>query len=75
MADKDKRYLSSVEVAEKFGVTSRTVRNWWKSGKTCLKAWHPCHALGLRGLRFTAESVEQLVLSGQICPDDDDDCQ
>ena len=65
-----KRYMSPSEVAEKFGVTPRTVRNWWKSGRTCLKAWHPHHSLGLRGLRFTNESVEELAQSGEIHPDD-----
>lgn len=65
-----KRYMRLDEVAERFGVTSRTVRRWWLSGKTCLKAWHPDHRIGSKGLRFTIESVEEFENGGMILPAD-----
>lgn len=68
-----KRYMTVNEVAKLIGVHPRTVRRWHESGETCLQAWHPTHRLGIKGLRFTGESVEIFMRLGQIAPDDCDD--
>jgi len=73
MAEKVKRYMTLVEVAARFGVHVRTIRRWWLSGKTCLKAWNPDHRIGSRGLRFTTESVDAFELSGVILPEEYED--
>jgi hypothetical protein len=67
-----KKYMRIDEVAERFSVTPRTVRNWWLSGHTCLQAWHPGGPVGTKGVRFTAESVEQFEKVGRIAPQDMD---
>lgn len=59
------RYMRVDSVAKIFGVHPRTVKNWWKSGKTCLIAWHPTHKIG-NGLLFTVESVKQFEELGQV---------
>ena len=63
-----KRYMRIDELAAMFGVTPRTIQNWWKSGETCLVAWHPSHRL-CRGLLFTSESVKQFEESGRVDPE------
>lgn len=68
-----KKYLRIDEVAQMFDVTPRTVRNWWISGQTCLQAWHPGGAIGGKGLRFTAESVQQFEQRGMQQPQDADE--
>lgn len=59
------------EAAARFGVSPRTFRRWWLTGKTCLQAWRPSHKLGeaSRGLFFTAESVDAFDKSGFITPE------
>jgi hypothetical protein len=64
-----KRYLRIDEVAVRFGVQPRTVRRWWLSGKTCLRAWHPDHRIGSKGLRFIAESVDEFESDGMMLPE------
>ena len=61
-----KRYMRIDEVAGRFNVSTRTVRRWWLSGRTCLDAWHPEHRIGSKGLRFTIESVDKFEVNGQI---------
>lgn len=56
------------EVAERFSVHPRTVRNWWLSGKTCLQAWHPDHRLCSKGLRFSIQSVDEFEKRGLVSP-------
>ena len=63
-----KRYQTIEEVAAVFGVHTRTIKNWWLSGKTCLVAWHPDHRIGGKGLRFTSESVDEFERQGKITP-------
>ena len=62
-----KRYMRVDEVAAMFGVHVDTVKRWWKSGNTCLVAWHPTHKIG-RGLLFTVESVKSFETSGRVDP-------
>lgn len=64
-----KRYMRIDEVAERFRVHPRTIKRWWQSGKTCLKAWRPVHLIGSRGLFFTSESVDELERQGIVAPD------
>ena len=68
-----KRYMRIDEVAVRFDVHVRTVRRWWLSGKTCLKAWHPDHRIGARGLRFTTESVDAFEAGGALLPEEYED--
>ena len=70
-----KRYVSVNELALVCGVTPRTVRNWWNTGKTCLQAWHPDHRLGVKGLRFTKESADQFCNGNMINPGDGDQAE
>lgn len=65
-----KRYMKPGEVAARFGVHVKTIRRWWLSGKTCLKAWHPDHRIGAKGLLFTTESVLQLESEGVLLPEE-----
>lgn len=65
-----KRWRSVNEVALILGVSPRTVRRWWLSGRTCLQAWTPPGCESARSLRFTTESVEQFECEGRICPDE-----
>ena len=64
-----KRYMRADEVAERFGVHVRTLKNWWLAGNTCLVAWHPDHRIGGKGLRFTTESVEAFERQGKVTPE------
>lgn len=57
------------QVAARFGVSTRTIHNWWKSGKTCLVAWQPYHLIGSRGVRFTKESVDEFERRSHIKPE------
>lgn len=63
-----KRYMRIDEVAARFEVTPRTVRNWWLSGRTCLQAFCPEQQIGTRGLRFTAASVLEFEQRSLISP-------
>lgn len=65
-----KRYMRIDEVADRFGVSSRTIRRWWLSGNTCLKAWCPDHRLGNKGLRFLADSVDAFEKGGILLPEE-----
>jgi len=57
-----RRWVSALELARAMEVTPRTVRNWWYSRKTPLKAWM---AYGdTRFIRFTAASAIEFVLAG-----------
>lgn len=57
------------QVAARFGVSTRTVHNWYKSGKTCLEAWQPHHLIGSRGIRFTKRSVDEFEARGRLKPE------
>lgn len=70
-----KRYLRPDEVAKRFEVTVRTLMNWWKTGETCLEAWHPNHKIGGRGLLFTTESVILYEQTNKIDPSDWEELQ
>lgn len=63
-------YLTIGQVAQKLGVSTRTVRNWWLSGKTSLQAWCPGHMVGKSGLKFTRKSVEVFVAQGHVKPEE-----
>jgi hypothetical protein len=63
-----KRYMRIDEVAGRFDVSTRTVRRWFLSGKTCLEAWHPAQRIGSKGLRFTVASVEEFEKRGLFSP-------
>jgi len=57
-----RRWVSAQELARTMEVTPRTVRNWWYSRKTPLRAWM---AYGdTRFIRFTAASAIAFVQEG-----------
>lgn len=56
------------QVAQRLGVSARTVKNWWLSGKTCLEVWCPHHLVGKSGLRFSRASVDEFMEKGKQKP-------
>jgi transposase len=64
------KYMSIGQVATRFGVSVRTVKNWYLSGRTALEVWCPAHLIGTTGLRFTKKSVEVFESQGQRKPQD-----
>lgn len=64
------KYMTIAQVAIRFGVSTRTVKNWWLSRRTCLEVWCPNHLIGTAGLRFTRKSVEVFEVQGHLKPDE-----
>lgn len=62
--------MSIGQVAQRLGVSPRTVKNWWLSGSTCLEMWCPHHLVGATGLRFTRKSVDEFEQKGTVKPDE-----
>jgi hypothetical protein len=56
------------QVAMRFGVSTRTVKRWWLSGKTCLEYWGPHHIIGKTGMKFTKKSVIAFAEKGSLDP-------
>lgn len=63
------KYMAIGQVAARLGVSVRTVKNWWLSGKTCLEVWRPHHLVGGSGIRFTRKSVEEFEEKGKQTPE------
>jgi transposase len=63
-------YMTIGQVAMRFGVSVRTVKNWWLTGKTCLVVWRPHHLVGRSGISFTKKSVKEFEEKGQLKPEE-----
>lgn len=61
-------YMTIGQLATRLGVSVRTVKNWWLSGKTCLEVWRPHHLVGSSGIRFTKKSVTRFEEIGRVKP-------
>lgn len=58
------------QVAQRFGVSTRTIKNWWLSGRTCLEVFCPHHLIGRTGLKFTRKSVDEFAAKSRVKPDE-----
>ncbi len=66
----NRKYMSIGQVAQRLGVSPRTVKNWWLSGSTCLEVWCPHHLVGSSGIRFIRKSVDDFEAKGNRKPED-----
>lgn len=64
------KYMSIGQVAARFGVSERTIKNWWLTGETCLELWRPHHLVGTSGIRFTRKSVDEFEEKGKQTPEE-----
>lgn len=64
------KYITIGQLAKRFEVSERTIKNWWLSGKTSLELFCPRHLIGSSGLRFTRKSVEVFEVECHVRPED-----
>ena len=64
------KYITIGQLARKFEVSERTIKNWWLSGRTCLELFCPRHLIGSTGLRFTRKSVEVFEAECHVKPEE-----
>ena len=70
MAGENRKYMTIGQVAQRFGVSTRTVKRWWLSGASGLDVWGPHHLIGTTGLRFTRKSVDNFEQKGNVRADE-----